>query len=109
MLRLRQACALRIALSVSLTLGAAATTLTAILPARSRAFEDRAAFRASTTARCRQVALPHRKKLTDYKRVKPLNARDIKKAVGSNLIFLRTLFKVPSEFGKKIQENMEEA
>jgi hypothetical protein len=51
----------------------------------------------------------YRKKLTDYKRVKPLNARDIKKAVGSNLIFLRTLFKVPAEFGKKIQENMKEA
>ena len=51
----------------------------------------------------------YRKKLTDYKRVKPLNARDIKKAVGSNLIFLRTLFKVSAEFGKKIQENMKEA
>jgi hypothetical protein len=51
----------------------------------------------------------YRKKLKDYKRVKPLNARDIKKVVGSNLIFLRTLFAVPSVFGKKIQENMQEA
>jgi hypothetical protein len=51
----------------------------------------------------------YRQKLKDYKRVKPLNAREIKKAVGSNLIFLRTLFKVPAEFGKKIQENMQEA
>ena len=51
----------------------------------------------------------YRKKLKDYRRVKPLNARDIKKVVGSNLIFLRTLFEVPAEFGKKIQENMQEA
>jgi hypothetical protein len=51
----------------------------------------------------------YRQKLKDYKKVKPLNARDIKKAVGSNLIFLQTLIKVPAEFGKKIQENMQEA
>ena len=51
----------------------------------------------------------YRKKLKDYRRVKPLNARDIKKVVGSNLIFLRTLFEVPAEFGKKIQENMQES
>jgi hypothetical protein len=51
----------------------------------------------------------YRKKLIDYKRVKPLNARDIKKVVGSNLVFLRTLFEVPAEFGRKIQENMQEA
>jgi hypothetical protein len=37
----------------------------------------------------------YRKKLVDYRRVKPLNARDIKKVIGSNLIFLRTLFKCP--------------
>ncbi|MGA7157753.1 MAG: hypothetical protein WBY53_12940 [Acidobacteriaceae bacterium] len=51
----------------------------------------------------------YRKKLTNYRRVKPLNARDIKKVVGSNLIFLRTLIEVPAEFGMKIQENMQEA
>lgn len=51
----------------------------------------------------------YRKKLLDYRRVKPLNARDIKKVVGSNLVFLRTLFEVPAEFGKKIQENLQDA
>lgn len=51
----------------------------------------------------------YRKKLIDYRRVKPLNARDIKKVVGSNLVFLRTLFEVPAEFGKKIQENLQDA
>jgi len=50
----------------------------------------------------------YRKKLIDYKRVKPLSARDIKKVVGSNLVFLQVLFKVPTEFGKKIQENLQE-
>jgi hypothetical protein len=50
----------------------------------------------------------YRKKLIDYRRVKPLNARDIKKVVGGNLVFLRTLFEVPAEFGKKIQENMQD-
>lgn len=51
----------------------------------------------------------YRKKLKDYRRVKPLNAKDIKKVVGSNLIFLQTLFKVPTEFGQKIQENLQDA
>lgn len=51
----------------------------------------------------------YRKKLMGYKKVKPLNARDIKKVIGGNLIFLRTLFKVPAEFGQKILENMHEA
>jgi hypothetical protein len=51
----------------------------------------------------------YRKKLIDYRRVKPLNARDIKKVVGSNLVFLRTLFEVPAEFGKKIQENLQDS
>jgi hypothetical protein len=51
----------------------------------------------------------YRKKLIDYKRVKPLNARDIKKVVGSNLVFLRTLFEIPAEFGKKIQDNLQQA
>jgi len=51
----------------------------------------------------------YRKKLTDYRRVKPLNARDIKKVIGGNLIFLQTLIKVPAEFGNRILENMQEA
>lgn len=51
----------------------------------------------------------YRKKLIDYRRVKPLNARDIKKVVGGNLVFLRTLFEVPAEFGKKIQESLQNA
>ncbi|HCE69315.1 MAG: hypothetical protein A2X82_08145 [Geobacteraceae bacterium GWC2_55_20] len=50
----------------------------------------------------------YRKKLLDYRRLKPLNARDIKKVVGSNLVFLRTLFEVPAEFGKKIQESIQD-
>ena len=43
----------------------------------------------------------YRKKLIDYRRVKPLNAgeikREIKKVAGGNLVFLRTLFEVPVE------------
>jgi hypothetical protein len=51
----------------------------------------------------------YRKKLIDYRKVKPLNAREIKKAVGGNLIFLRTLFEVPAVYGQKIQENLQAA
>jgi hypothetical protein len=51
----------------------------------------------------------YRKKLIDYRKVKPLNAREIKKVVGGNLIFLRTLFEVPAEYGQKIQENLQDA
>jgi hypothetical protein len=51
----------------------------------------------------------YRKKLIDYRRVKPLNAREIKKVAGGNLIFLRTLFEVPAEYGQKIQENLQDA
>jgi hypothetical protein len=51
----------------------------------------------------------YQKKLTGYRRVNPLSARDIKKVVGSNLIFLQTLIKVPAEFGKKIQKRIQSA
>jgi hypothetical protein len=50
----------------------------------------------------------YRKKLVGYRRVKPLDAREIKKVVGGNLIFLRTLFKVPTEYGQRIQENLQD-
>jgi|ERR1039457_111464 predicted DNA binding CopG/RHH family protein len=49
----------------------------------------------------------YRQKLNNYKKVTPINARDIKKIIGSNLVFLRTLFTIPSEFGVKIQEHLE--
>ena len=55
----------------------------------------------------------YRKKLIDYRRVKPLNAgeikREIKKVAGGNLVFLRTLFEVPEEYGQKIQESLQDA
>ena len=55
----------------------------------------------------------YRKKLIDYRRVKPLNAgeikREIKKVAGGNLVFLRTLFEVPVEYGQKIQESLQDA
>ena len=51
----------------------------------------------------------YRKKLIDYRKVKPLNAREIKKVAGANLVFLRTLFEVPGKFGKKIQEHLQDA
>jgi hypothetical protein len=55
----------------------------------------------------------YRKKLIDYRRVKPLNAgeikREIKKIAGGNLVFLRTLFEVPVEYGQKIQESLQDA
>lgn len=50
----------------------------------------------------------YQKKLINYKKVKPLNAREIKKAVGGNLIFLRTLFEVPAEYGQKIQAHLQD-
>ena len=54
----------------------------------------------------------YRKKLIDYRRVKPLNAGEIKKEIkkvgGGNLIFLRTLFEVPAEYGQKIQESLQD-
>ena len=55
----------------------------------------------------------YRKKLINYRKVKPLNAREINKEIkkvgGGNLIFLRTLFEVPAEYGQKIQENLQDA
>ena len=55
----------------------------------------------------------YRKKLIDYRRVKPLSAREInreiKKVGGGNLIFLSTLTEVPAEYGQKIQENLQDA
>lgn len=51
----------------------------------------------------------YRKKLVGYRRVKPIDAREIKKVVGGNLIFLRTLFEVPAEYGQRIQENLQDA
>jgi len=55
----------------------------------------------------------YRKKLNDYRRVKPLSAREInreiKKVGGGNLIFLSTLTEVPAVYGRKIQENLLDA
>jgi len=55
----------------------------------------------------------YRKKLIDYRRVKPLNAKEIKKEIkevgGGNLVFLRTLFEVPAVYGQKIQESLQDA
>jgi hypothetical protein len=55
----------------------------------------------------------YRKKLIGYRRVKPLNAREIKKEIkkvgGGNLVFLSTLTEVPAIYGQKIQENLQDA
>jgi hypothetical protein len=51
----------------------------------------------------------YRKKLIGYKRVKPLNAKEIRKVVGGNLVFLRTLVGVPTEYGQKILKNLKDA
>jgi hypothetical protein len=55
----------------------------------------------------------YRKKLIGYRKVKPLNAREIKREIkkvgGGNLVFLRTLFEVPAEYGQKIQESLQDA
>lgn len=61
---------------------------------------------------CGVAEAAYRKKLIDYRRVKPLSAREInreiKKVGGGNLIFLRTLLKVPAEYGQKIQESLQD-
>src|ERR1039458_7376659 len=55
----------------------------------------------------------YRKKLINYRKVKPLNAKEIKKEIkevgGGNLVFLRTLFEVPAVYGQKIQESLQDA
>ena len=50
----------------------------------------------------------YRQKLNKFRRVKPINARDIKKVVGENLIFLQTLFKIPAAYGNKISKHLED-
>jgi hypothetical protein len=48
----------------------------------------------------------YRQRLLSYKKVPPLNAKEIKKIIGSNLIFLRTLIRIPAAFGTKIQDHL---
>lgn len=54
--------------------------------------------------RGRDVAETHQQKLTDYKTVKPLNASEIKKLTGTNMVFLQTMFRVAPKYGVLIEE-----
>lgn len=45
----------------------------------------------------------HQQKLTDYRRAAPLHAREIKKLIGHNMVFLQTMFKAPAKSGALIE------
>lgn len=49
----------------------------------------------------------YRQKLDNFKRVKPISAKDIKKIIGENLIFFKTLFKIPADYGNKISKHLQ--
>lgn len=49
----------------------------------------------------------YQQKLDSYKKVRPLNASEIKKVIGTNLIFFNTMFKIPPELGSKIIDHLE--
>lgn len=49
----------------------------------------------------------YQQKLDSYKKVKPLNASEIKKVIGTNIIFFNTMFKIPPELGLKIIDHIE--
>ena len=48
----------------------------------------------------------HWQKLDSFQRVVPFPAREIKRVIKSNLVFLQTMFKIPVEFGLLIEENL---
>lgn len=49
----------------------------------------------------------HQQKLDEYQKVVPLHARDIKKLVKHNMVFLNTMFKIPSKSGELIEESLQ--
>lgn len=48
----------------------------------------------------------HQQKLNNYERVSPMHAREVKKLIGHNMVFLQTMFKVPLKSGALISENL---
>lgn len=48
----------------------------------------------------------YHQKLDSFKRVKPLSAKEIKALIDTNLIFYRTMFKVPAVLGAKIEKHL---
>lgn len=50
----------------------------------------------------------HQQKLIDYREVKPLSAREIKKLTGTNMRFLQTMFKVKAAHGALIEKKLKE-
>jgi len=48
----------------------------------------------------------YHQKLDDFKKVKPLSAKEIKALIDTNLIFYRTMFKVPAVLGAKIEKHL---
>jgi hypothetical protein len=48
----------------------------------------------------------HYQKLSDYRKVTALNAREIKKLVGHNMVFLQTMFTVPPTSGAIIEKHL---
>jgi hypothetical protein len=53
-----------------------------------------------------QIDGTHQQVLTDYKRVAPLNAREIKKITGSNMRFLHTMFNISSRDGELLEKHI---
>lgn len=49
----------------------------------------------------------HQQRLLDYRKVKPLNARELKKLTGVNMRFLQVMFRVSTEHGKLIESNLQ--
>lgn len=53
-----------------------------------------------------QVNETHQQKLVDYKLVKPLSASEIKKLTGTNMVFMKNMFKVTTKHGALIEQNL---
>ena len=49
----------------------------------------------------------YQQKLTDYIRVKPLSASELKKLTGTNMVFLHTMFKVAPKHGELIKQSLQ--
>lgn len=49
----------------------------------------------------------YRQQLSDYKRVKPFSAKEIKALIEKSLFYYNTMFRVSSEEGKKIEKSLE--
>lgn len=50
----------------------------------------------------------HQQRLTDYKRVKPLGAMEIRKITESKMVFLQTMFRVVAKHGVLIEKSLVE-